>query len=103
VNGRDEPSVVGFTSSTDFPTYNALNSFYGGGAADAFVAMLDRSGQKLRFATYLGGTGDDYGYGITIGRGNTVWVGGKHIVEGLPNSRCVFNPLTQVARSMVSS
>jgi len=28
---------------------------YGGGAADAFVAMLDRSGQKLRFATYLAG------------------------------------------------
>src|SRR6267143_1638547 len=77
VNGRDEASVVGFTSSTDFPTYNALNSFYGGGAADAFVAMLDRSGQKLRFATYLGGTGDDYGYGITIGRGNSVWVGGS--------------------------
>src|SRR5256885_12977811 len=84
VNGRDEPSVVGFTSSTDFPTYNALNSFYGGGAADAFVAMLDRSGQKLRFATYLGGTGDDYGYGITIGRGNTVWVGGSTSSKDFP-------------------
>ncbi len=84
VNGRDEPSVVGFTSSTDFPTYNALNSFYGGGAADAFVAMLDRSGQKLRFATYLGGTGDDYGYGITIGRGNSVWVGGSTSSKDFP-------------------
>jgi len=84
VNGRDEASVVGFTSSTDFPTYNALNSFYGGGAADAFVAMLDRSGRKLRFATYLGGSGDDYGYGITIGRGNSVWVGGSTSSKDFP-------------------
>ena len=84
VNGRDEASVVGFTSSTDLPTYNALNSFYGGGAADAFVAMLDRSGQKLRFATYLGGTGDDYGYGITIGRGNSVWVAGSTSSKDFP-------------------
>jgi len=46
--------------------------------------MLDRSGQKLRFATYLGGTGDDYGYGITIGRGNTVWVGGSTSSKDFP-------------------
>jgi len=84
VNGRDEASVVGFTSSTDFPTYNALNSFYTGGAADAFVAMLDRSGQNLRFSTYLGGSGDDYGYGITIGRGNSVWVAGSTSSKDFP-------------------
>lgn len=77
VRANQEASVIGFTSSPDFPTHDALNSFYGGGATDAFLVTLDRRGENARLSTYLGGSGADYGYAITIGSGNSIWFGGS--------------------------
>jgi hypothetical protein len=57
--------VTGETSSTDFPTVNALQPTYGGGRYDAFVAKINRRGQ-LAYSTYLGGSGDDGATGIAV-------------------------------------
>jgi len=57
--------VTGWTTSTDFPTANPLQPNLGGGG-DAFVARLRADGSALVYSTYLGGTGDDYGYGIAV-------------------------------------
>jgi len=57
--------VVGSTTSTDFPTKNALQASNGGGR-DAFVAELTPSGSALLWSTYLGGTGDDYGNALAL-------------------------------------
>jgi Beta-propeller repeat len=84
VNGEEEASVVGFTTSTDFPTEEALSATYGGGATDAFVVTLAAGGDRLAFSTYLGGSGDEYGYAITVGRGNTLWVGGSTSSKDFP-------------------
>lgn len=84
VNTREEASVVGFTSSIDFPMHDALNSSYNGGSTDAFVVTFDRSGEKLLFATYLGGSGDEFGYSITIGCRNSLWVGGSTSSQNFP-------------------
>ncbi|HEV2654790.1 MAG TPA: SBBP repeat-containing protein, partial [Ktedonobacteraceae bacterium] len=60
--------VPGQTSSTNFPTTaNALQSTYGGGASDAFVAKLNSIGSRLVFSTYLGGSGDDGSNGSGVG------------------------------------
>jgi hypothetical protein len=60
--------IPGVTSSTDFPTTaNALQSTYGGGASDAFVAKLNRTGSMLLYSTYLGGKGDDGSNGSGVG------------------------------------
>jgi hypothetical protein len=91
VNRRGEAALIGFTSSTDFPTYRALNSTYGGGLTDAFVVLLDRSGEQPRFSTYLGGTGDEYGYSITIGCRHSVWVGGSTSSKDFPLAQA-FQP-----------
>jgi hypothetical protein len=48
------------------------------------VFLLDRSGQQSRFSTYLGGTGDDYGYAIAIGCRNSVRVGGSTSSKDFP-------------------
>src|SRR5206468_4936313 len=41
------------------------------------IFTLDRRGENARLSTYLGGSGADYGYAITIGSGNSIWFGGS--------------------------
>jgi hypothetical protein len=91
VNRQGEAALIGFTGSTDFPTYQALNPTYGGGVTDAFVVLLDRSGKQPRFSTYLGGTGDEYGYAISTGCRNSVWVGGSTSSKNFPLAQA-FQP-----------
>ncbi|MCX8098273.1 MAG: hypothetical protein N3F11_04590 [Casimicrobiaceae bacterium] len=58
--------VAGVTDSTDFR--GALGGAQPGnaGGRDAFVVRLDDSLRALRQATYFGGIGDDYAYGVAI-------------------------------------
>ena len=56
--------VTGVTDSTDFPTQDATQSQFGGGASDAFAAKLNSLGTGLVYSTYLGGNGADSGEGI---------------------------------------
>jgi uncharacterized protein (TIGR03437 family) len=55
--------VAGWTGSVNFPQSEPIQPALGGGT-DAFVAQLDASGSHLVYATYFGGSGDDYGLGI---------------------------------------
>jgi hypothetical protein len=50
--------VASGTSSTDFPTKNALQSTLNG-PTDIFVTKLSADGQSLIYSTYLGGSGSD--------------------------------------------
>jgi hypothetical protein len=65
VDLRGQASVTGQTASSDFPTVDALQPIFGGGA-DVFVAQLTADGTALRYATYLGGSGFDTGGGIAL-------------------------------------
>ena len=68
--------VGGTTSSPDFPTLNPLQANLRG-VSDSFVAKLAPTGAALSYSTYLGGTGDDYCYGIACdSSGNAYFVGG---------------------------
>ncbi len=67
--------VSGFTWSINFPVRNALQTTISG-RPDAFVAKLSPAGDQFMFATYLGGTGIEYGEGLTLDpAGNPVIVG----------------------------
>jgi photosystem II stability/assembly factor-like uncharacterized protein len=58
--------VTGFTSSTDFPTANALQPRRAG-SANAFVTRIRADGSApLIYSTYLGGSTSDYGNGIAV-------------------------------------
>src|SRR5215471_8661704 len=60
-----ETIVTGTTRSRDFPTRDAAQPTFAGGATDAFVARYDSIG-RISFSTYLGGTADDFGRRVIV-------------------------------------
>ena len=69
VDSSGSAYVTGWTYSTDFPTANAFQRTRGSGRyakVDAFVTKFNSSGSALVYSTYLGGYGEDYGYGIAV-------------------------------------
>jgi hypothetical protein len=59
VDGLGNAYVTGYTQSSNFPTVNALQSAFGGGFSDAFVAKLNAAGNALLYSTYLGGSSEE--------------------------------------------
>jgi len=69
--------VAGYTSSSNFPTTKgALQTTYGRGWADAFVAKLNPQGSSLVYATFLGGSDADYARGIALDASGSAYVTG---------------------------
>jgi hypothetical protein len=74
VDGSGNAYVTGSTWSSDFPTMNPYQTDQD--TTDVFVTKLSSTGASLVYSTYLGGAGDDYGYGIAIdGSGNAFVTG----------------------------
>ncbi len=89
VDSAGNAHVTGATSSTNFPLASPLQAAYGGGASDSFVATLNASGSALTFSTYLGGSGDDVGWGIAVDAAGGVYLAGQTTSPNFPT----VNPL----------
>lgn len=76
--------LSGETSSNNFPTANAFQSTYGGGASDAFVTKLNASGSGLFYSTYLGGSIFDGGHGIAVDAAGSAYVTGRTTSANFP-------------------
>jgi beta-propeller repeat-containing protein len=70
-------AVCGATNSTDFPAVNSVQSGYGGGIWDLYVAKISPDGSRLVYSTYLGASGDDHPDTIYSDLLGNVWVGGS--------------------------
>jgi len=71
--------VTGCTFSNDFPTTTGAYQTSNAGDSDVFVVKLTPNNQgtnDLQYSTYLGGSRNDYGYGITIDNEGYVYVTG---------------------------
>ncbi len=66
VDSAGNAYIAGTTASTDFPIVSPIQSTFGGGVFDAFVATLNAVGSALVFSTYLGGSDTDVGGGIAL-------------------------------------
>jgi len=62
----DNPVVVGYSASTDFPATPGAYDVGSNGLYDAFVAKLSADGASLLWSTYLGSSGDDQAYGLAL-------------------------------------
>lgn len=82
--------MTGWTSSTSaIATPGAYQTTIGGGGADALLAKFDSLGY-LSWATYYGGSSQDYGYGLTtIGTGNVYMTGRTSSSTGIATSDAV--------------
>ncbi len=80
--------VTGDTYSTDFPAVSPIQGTFQGsgegdqfgsfyGAGDAFVTKLDPSGASVVYSTYLGGTGNDVGFGIAVDASGSAYITGR--------------------------
>lgn len=85
VDGEGGAYVVGYTSSIRLPSSSASQDTFGGGAFDAFAAKLAPNGMSIRYATHLGGSGIDAGFGVAVGAGG-VCVMGQTTSTDLPTS-----------------
>jgi hypothetical protein len=86
--------VTGYTNSPDFPTLNAAQPALGGGACgsgldsyacfDGYLAKFDASGHELIYATYFGGSGEDYSTAIAVDAAGNAYISGYTNSTDLP-------------------
>ena len=75
VDGSGSAYVIGYTSSSDFPTVNPYDGSFNG-SYDVFVTKLSASGGSLVYSTYLGGIYQDEGHGIAVDGSGSAYVTG---------------------------
>ncbi len=67
------------SSSSNFPKVNPIQASYGGGI-DATIMKMDLTqtgSAAMLFSTFLGGSDEDYGYGIELDANNNIYITGK--------------------------
>ncbi len=75
--------ITGWTDdlNSHFPLLNPVQNSFGGGASDAFVAIINTSATSPtasgNSATFLGGNAADYGTGIAVDFQNATYVAGE--------------------------
>jgi hypothetical protein len=65
----------GYSKSSTGIASGGFQTTYIGGNQDAFLVKFNGSGSRL-WATYYGGSGDDYGYGVATDASGNVYLGG---------------------------
>jgi Domain of unknown function DUF11/Beta-propeller repeat len=89
VDDSGQAYLGGTTNSQNFPTASVSSTpyqqFFGGGAADGFIAKLNAQGDTLLYSTYLGGGGFDRVLGLAID------ADGNAYVTGATNSNTTTN------------
>jgi hypothetical protein len=56
--------ITGSTRSSDLPTINPSQTYQG--QYEAFICKMTNNGQVTQFASYFGGAGSDYSYGLAL-------------------------------------
>ncbi len=86
----DDLFVTGWVSSNDFPTTPGSFSPTLNGSFDAFVLRLDAAGAVV-YSTYVGGSGEDRGYGIDVTNAGQALITGNTLSTNFPTSANAFD------------
>jgi hypothetical protein len=98
VDAAGSAHVTGLTNSLDFPTTNPVQDTFGGGVYDAFMVKVNPGGSALTYSTYLGGGGEDGGYGIAVDAAGDAWVAGYTTSSDFPIRRPLRNSFPRSPR-----
>lgn len=77
VDSSGDAYIVGYTSSTDFPTTPGTFQTSNAGSIDAFLTKINAAGSALVYSTYLGGSGIDYGRAVAVDTSGDAFVTGS--------------------------
>jgi hypothetical protein len=84
--------ITGRTASNNFPVSNAFQGTRGGGPSDAFLTRVNSAGAVI-FSTFLGGTGTDVGYAVTVDIDGNIIVVGATDSATFPTTGPSFGPV----------
>jgi hypothetical protein len=82
VDSLGDVYIVGSTWSTNFPSHDPYQTDSSG--ADAFLAKFAPSGSSPIYSTYLGGSGNDYGWDIKVDRFGNSFIAGETWSDDFP-------------------
>jgi hypothetical protein len=83
--------ITGGASQADFPTTPGAFDTSVNGQDEAFVTKLDPTGSSLVYSTYLGGSGFDRGFGITVDATGSAYVTGQTSSSNFPTTALAFD------------
>jgi hypothetical protein len=91
IDSAGNACLTGQTSSTNFPTANAIQAIFGGGTpdGDAFATKINAAGSALVYSTYLGGTGNDIGGDIALDSSGNAYIGGSTFSANFPTANAL--------------
>ncbi len=89
VDGKGGVFAVGYTKSDDFPVHDPVQTGLRG-ASDMFLSRLNLPDLAIAFSTYLGGSGDDSGWGVATDETGAPVVAGITDSNDLPVSSNAF-------------
>lgn len=69
--------ICGATASTDFPDTNAYQGTLAGGTWDAFVVKYSADYDTLLYSSFIGGTDNDYAYGMAVDTSGSPYLVGR--------------------------
>jgi hypothetical protein len=83
VSGAGAVYLTGTTFSTNFPKAAPLQGTLSG-TQDAFATQIAPGGASLVYSTYLGGSANEYGYGIALDNAGNAYVVGSTTSPNFP-------------------
>ena len=99
VDGLGDAYVTGTAISANFPTtsgaYQTVNNAAGHtspAGINAFITKLNPGGSQLLYSTYLGGSVQDYSFGIALDGVGGVYVAGIASSTNFPTTTGVYQP-----------
>src|SRR6185503_4147216 len=89
LDNAGNPVVCSSTRSANFPTQNAYDATLGG-MQDAVVFKFNPTLSHLLFSTFIGGSNNDAGYALSIGKNNEVYTTGGTRSTDFPTTAGVY-------------
>ncbi|MBI3941851.1 MAG: SBBP repeat-containing protein [Chloroflexi bacterium] len=92
LDGAGNATITGYTASSQssFPIVGGPGLVFSGGY-DAFVTSINAGGTDLRYSGYIGGTGDDKGYGVAVDPSGSAYITGR-TTSGAESFPAVIGP-----------
>ena len=75
VDSKRQAYLVGWTGSEKFPTKKAFQKKHAG-ISDNFVTKFNKTGKRLKFSTFIGGSDREYPCGLVLHPDQSIWIAG---------------------------